>query len=107
MNHSRPAEITTRNDIARDIIAGFAAVTPTLAGVFQLIDTALADLPAVLADLGRAQAELKAVRLDRANLLAAIRATIAADAAGECNPLGYLRDELESADAPATTRRRA
>ena len=73
MNISRPVDITTRNDIARDIIAGFAAVTPSLAGAWRLIDTALADLPAVLADLGRAQAELEAVRLDRANLLAAIQ----------------------------------
>jgi hypothetical protein len=107
MNTASSAEITTRNDIARDIIAGFAAVTPTLAGVFRLIDTALADLPAVLADLGRARAELEAVRLDRANLLAAIRATLAANAEGECDPLGYLRDELGSPDASATTRRRA
>jgi len=106
MNAASPAEITTRNDIARDIIAGFAAVTPTLAGVFRLIDTALADLPAGLADLSRARAELEAARLDRANLLAAIRATLAADAEGEPDPLGYLRDELGSADAPATTRRR-
>ena len=79
----------------------------TLAGVWRLIDTALADLPAVLADLGRARAELEAVRLDRANLLAAIRATLAADAEGEPDPLGYLRDELDSTDAPASTRRRA
>jgi hypothetical protein len=88
MNNPGSRDITTRNDIARDVIAGFAAVTPTLAGVFRLIDTALADLPAVLADLGRVRAELEAVRLDRANLLAAIRATIAADAEGECDPLG-------------------
>jgi hypothetical protein len=107
MNAASSAEITTRNDIARDIIAGFAAVTPTLAGVFRLIDTALADLPTVLADLARARAELEAVRLDRANLLAAIRATLVADAEGECDPLGYLRDELGSASAPAATRRRA
>ena len=107
MKASSSAEMTSRNDIARDVIAGFAAVTPTLAGVFRLIDMALADLPAVLADLGRAQAELEAVRLDRANLLAAIRATLAADAEHECDPLGYLRDELRSADAPASTRRRA
>jgi hypothetical protein len=107
MNTASSAEITTRNDIARDIIAGFTAVTPTLTGVFRLIDTALADLPAVLADLGRARAELEAVRLDRANLLAAIHATLAADAERECDPLGYLRDELGSTDAPATTRRRA
>ena len=107
MNATSAAEITIRNDIARDIIAGFAAVTPTLAGVFRLIDTALADLPAVLAELGRTRAELEAVRLDRANLLAAIRATLAADAEGEPDPLGYLRGELGSTGAPASTRRRA
>jgi hypothetical protein len=106
MNLTRPAEITTRNGIARDIIAGFAAVTPTLAGVWRFIDTALADLPTVLADLGRARAELEAVRLDRANLLAAIRATLAADAEGEPDPLGYLREELDSPGTPAGTRRR-
>jgi hypothetical protein len=105
MNRDSTAEITTRNDIARDIVAGFAAVTPTLAGVFRLIDSALADLPAVLADLGRTRAELAAVRLDRANLLAAIRATLAADAEGEPGALGYLRDELDTGDAPAMTRR--
>jgi hypothetical protein len=100
-----PAEITTRNDIARDIIAGFAAVTPHLAGIWRILDQALADLPAALVDLGRARAELQAVRLDRANLLAAIRATLAADAEGEPDPLGYLRDELDTAGAPAGTRR--
>ena len=107
MNPGNPTEITTRNDIARDIIAGFAAVTPTLTGVFRLIDTALADLPAALADLRRARAELEAVRLDRANLLAAIRATLAVDAEGEPDPLGYLRDELDATGTPAATRRRA
>src|SRR5579859_3612813 len=106
MNRSSSAEIITRNDIARDIVAGFAAVTPTLAGIWRIIDQALADLPAVLADLGRTRTELQAVRLDRANLLAAIRATLAADAEGECDPLGYLRDELDSTASPATTRRR-
>ena len=107
MNAASPAEITTRNDIARNIVAGFAAVTPTLAGVFRLIDTALADLPAVLAELGRTRAELEGVRLDRANLLATIRAALAADAEGEPEPLGYLRDEIGSTAVPATTRRRA
>jgi hypothetical protein len=106
MSASDRHQITTRNDIARDMIAGFAAVTPTLAGVWRLIDTALADLPAVLADLQRARAELEPVRLDRANLLAAIRATLAAEAEGELDPLGYLRDELGSTVAPAATRRR-
>lgn len=106
MNHTSPTAFTTRNDIARDIAAGFAAVAPTLAGVFRLIDTALADLPVALADLGQTRAELEAVRLDRANLLAAIRATLAAHAEGEPEPLGYLRDELDATEAPADTRRR-
>ena len=107
MNRTTIAQITTRNDIARDIIAGYAAVTPHLTGIWRLLDQALADLPAVLAELGRTRAELEAVRLDRANLLAAIRATIAADAEGECDPLGYLRDQLDSPDASASTRRRS
>jgi hypothetical protein len=87
MNAGNTQRITTRNDIARDIIAGFASVTPTLAGVFRFVDSALADVPAVLAELRRAHAELEAARLDRANLLAAMRATIAAHADGEPDPL--------------------
>jgi hypothetical protein len=98
--------ITTRNDIARDIIAGFASVTPALTGVFRLVDAALADVPAVLADLGRVRAELEAVRLDRANLLAAIRACLAADADAEDDPLGYLRAELGTTGTPVTDSRR-
>ena len=92
--------MTIRNDISRDIIAGFAAVTPTLAGAWRLVDAALAEL-------GRARSELETVRLDRANLLAAIRASLAADVEGDSDPLGYLRDELDSPEPPATTRRRA
>jgi hypothetical protein len=99
------AESAIRNDISRDIIAGFAAVTPTLAGAWRLIDAALADLPFALAELGRARAELELARLDRANLLAAIQATLAADADGDPDPLGYLRDELDSPEPPATSRR--
>jgi hypothetical protein len=50
---------------------------------------------------------LEAVRRNRANLLAAIRATFTADAEGEPDPLGYLRDELDNADIPAGTRWRS
>lgn len=107
MNADRLTEITSRNDIARDLIAGFAAVTPNLAGVWRYVDRALADIPVLLAELARVRPELKAVRLDRANLLAAIRATLAAHAEGEDDPLGYLRSELDPPDTPATTRRRA
>ncbi len=37
--------------------------------------------------------------MDRANLLAAMRATIAAHADGEPDPLYYLRDELNARQA--------
>jgi len=105
MNGSASGEAATRNDIARDIVAGFASVTPNLAGIWRYLDGALADVPAVLAEFGRVRGELEAVRLDRANLLAVIRATLGADAEGEPEPLGYLRDELGSLGASAATRR--
>jgi hypothetical protein len=87
-------KVTNRNDLARDIIAGFATATPTLMGVWRCVDSALADVSAVLAELGRVRAELAAVRLDRANLLAAARAVITAHRGGEPDPLFYLKDEL-------------
>jgi hypothetical protein len=106
MNADNLADVTARNDIARDLVAGFAAVTPNLAGVWLCIDRALADVPVVLAGLGRARTELEAVRLDRANLLAAVRACLAAHAEGEPDPLGYLRAELDTTGTPATDTRR-
>src|ERR1700761_8311166 len=96
MSRSDFLTVTNRNDLARDIIAGFAAVTPTLKGVWRYVDRALADVPAVLAELGRGRAELAAVSLDRANLLAATRAVITAHRDGEPDPLSYLRDELSA-----------
>lgn len=72
----------------------------------MFVDRALADVPALIAELKRVRAELEAVRLDRANLLAVIRATLVADAEGESDPLGYLCDELDAPGTPAGTRGR-
>jgi hypothetical protein len=83
-----------RNDIARGIIGGFSTVTPLLSGVWRFLDHALADISAVLA-------ELEAVRLDRANLLAAMSATLGAWSDGEDDPLWYIRDELEARRTPS------
>jgi hypothetical protein len=100
-------EIAARNEIARHMIAGFSAEMPALADFWRHLDTALADNPALSAEITRLNAELTAARLDRANLLAAVRAALAADADGEADPLYYLRDELNARQAPSQRHRRA
>ncbi|HEU5157029.1 MAG TPA: hypothetical protein VFU43_08535 [Streptosporangiaceae bacterium] len=82
--------------MARDIVAGFSAASPTLAEIWNYVETALADTPALVTEITRLRAEATGARLDRANLVAAIRATIAAHHDGEDDPLSYLRDELDA-----------
>ena len=94
-------EITARNQTARHMIAGFSAEMPALAEFWRHLDTALTDNLTLSAEVTRLNAELAAARLDRANLLAAIRATIAAHADGEPDPLYYLRDELNARPIPS------
>jgi hypothetical protein len=67
--------------------------------------TALADIPVLLADLERAVSLLTRDRSDFANLLAAARATLAAEDERESDPLYYLRDEVAAHDDPADTQR--
>ena len=64
------------------------------------------DLADLVAEITRLAGELDRTRLDRANLLAAMRATLAAHAAGEADPMWYLRDELDTAESPADASRR-
>lgn len=99
-------EVTTRNKTARHVVAGFSAAMPTLAEIWRLLETALSDVPALSAEVARLSAEVQHTRLDRANLLAAARATIAAYHEGEPDPLSYLRDELD-AHGPGSQRRPA
>ena len=80
---------------------------PVLADFWRHLDTALADNLTLSAEVARLNAELAATRLDRANLLAAIRAAIAAHADGEPDPLYYLRDELNARQMPAQRHGRA
>lgn len=94
-------EIAARNETARHMIAGFSAEMPTLAEFWRHLDTALTDTLALSVEVARLSAELTAIRLDRANLLAAIRAALAAYADGEADPLYYLRDELDARQMPA------
>jgi len=88
-----------RNHAARDIVSGFATATPTLAPAWEHIQAALADARALATEVARLAAELAAARLGRANAVAAMRATIAAQRDGEPDPLYYLRDELNAAQS--------
>ena len=84
-------------------IAGCATALPTLTDMWRNLHDALDDIPALAAEITRLSAELERTQLDRANLQAAIRATLAAHADGEPDPMWYLRDEL---NAPETATRR-
>ena len=119
MPHANPnpeidlQQINARNDQARHIAAGCAAALPTLADLWRPVDDALSDavlLSALVARLSaqvaRLSAELDRVRLDRANLRAAMRATLAAHADGEPDPLWYLRDELNAPESASADSRR-
>jgi hypothetical protein len=99
-------QISTRNDQARDIVAGCASALPTLAAMWRPLEDALADTAELSALVTWLFVELEQTRLDRANLLAAMRATLAAHADGEPDPMWYLRDELHAPQsAPAASRR--
>jgi hypothetical protein len=98
--------ISTRNTYARNIVAGFASVLPTLADWWKALTDALNDTTALAAQVTRLSGELERARLDRANLRAAMRATLAARADGEPDPLWYLRDELNAPQTRAEASRR-
>ena len=99
-------QISTRNTHARHIVAGCASALPALADMWRHLDAALADTAALCAQVTRLSAELERARLDRANLRAAMRATLAAHADGEPDPMWYLRDELNAPESlPADSRR--
>jgi hypothetical protein len=99
--------VYARNDSARRIIAGFASAMPAASGRWDQVDRSLADVPAMGAVIARLAAELAETRMDRANLLADMRATIAAHADGETDPLYYLRDELDARQMPSQDHGRA
>jgi hypothetical protein len=95
--------VMARNSMARDIVTGFASATPTLAAAWRHVGAALADCSDLAADVTRLSAGLRAARLERADLMAAMRATLAAQRDGEPDPLWYLRDALNAASgAPET-----
>jgi len=108
----RLQEVNTRNEYARRILTGFRSAMPTLTDVWRYLEDVLSDALMLATEITRLADELEKARLERANALAAMRATVAAHAEREPDPLWYLRDELDAlSDAPETladaSRRRA
>jgi hypothetical protein len=92
-------QVSNRNRHARRIVTGCSRAIPALGELWQHIERCLSDVPVLIAEIIRLRGEVGAGRLERANLAAAARATLAALAAGrdtEPDPLWYLRDELAS-----------
>jgi hypothetical protein len=89
--------VYARNDNASRIITGFMAAMPAVSEMWQQVDRALADVPAMGSVIARLTAELAGARMDNANLLAAMRAAIGAHADGEPDPFWYIRDAIENA----------
>ncbi|GAA1259899.1 hypothetical protein GCM10009677_08730 [Sphaerisporangium rubeum] len=100
MPHTNPypdpalQEVTNRNRNARQLITAFSSSTLALAEIWQHVTTALDDTLTLVTQLTKLQAELSRIRRQRADMVAAARATLAAHHDGEADPLFYLRDEL-------------
>jgi hypothetical protein len=92
-------EVGNRNRQARRVVAGCAHAIPALGQLWWHIDRCLSDVPVLISEIIGLRREISARGLERANLAAAARATLAALAAGrdaDPDPLWYLRDELAS-----------
>jgi hypothetical protein len=98
------SEVMSRNQIARDIVSGFASAAPTLSVAWDQIRAALADARDLATEVTWLSTELTVARLWHANALAAMRATIGAQRDGEPDPLYYLRDELNAPQNLSGTR---
>ncbi|WP_214326022.1 hypothetical protein [Nonomuraea sediminis] len=102
MTHTHPYPYSdlqgaaTRNTTAIHLLTAFAKSAPALDDMWRYLFAALADTPALINETDRLRTALAAARHQRANLIAAIRATLAAHHDGEHDPLYYVRDELNA-----------
>ena len=87
-------EVKTRNIIARGTLSAVADKYTGLSRMWERIYASLADIPRLVSEITDLRIEVKTVRLARANLAAAARATLAAHRDGEPDALSYVRDEL-------------
>ena len=87
-------EVSTRSKNAQRLVSRLRLQVPTLAESWHQVNDSLSDIPALASEISRLRNDIAAVRLLRANLAAAGKASISADSNGERDPLSYLRDEL-------------
>jgi hypothetical protein len=83
-----PRPTIDQEAIAAHLHAAYDRLTPAA------VWTVVADIPVMLAEIDRLARLLTRTRWDFADLLAAARATLAADHDGEPDPLTYLRDAV-------------
>jgi hypothetical protein len=98
-------QVTARNRTACAIVDELAAERSSR--IWEYVTDALADMPALAAEITRLRALVAEERLDRANLAAASLAAISAYREGETDPLSYLRDELIAQGHNMTSGRQA
>ncbi|GGT00545.1 hypothetical protein GCM10010156_68290 [Planobispora rosea] len=94
--HTDLQEVASRNTTAAQLLAALTQEPLPLLPVWAHVIAALDDIEALIDEITGLRAELASVRYQRANLRAAIRATLAADHDGDDDPLYYIRDELHA-----------
>ncbi|MEO3798282.1 hypothetical protein ABGB14_49505 [Nonomuraea sp. B10E15] len=92
-----------RNTTAAQLLTALTRDPSPLLPLWEYVLAALDDIETLIDEVTGLRAELASVRYQRANLLAAIRATLAAHHDGDDDPLYYVRDELH-AQMPADHR---
>ena len=89
-----PKEVSNRAAIAGQIIDRCSRDFPSLASRWLPVSDSLADIPVLVSEVSELAGSLTAQRRRQANLAAAAKASLAACADQDHDPLGYLRDEL-------------
>jgi hypothetical protein len=101
--HTDLQEVAHRNTTAAQLLTALTRDPLPLLPVWAHVIAALDDIEALINEVTGLRAELASVRHRRANLLAAIRATLAAGRDGDDDPLYYVRDELHAQTHPDRT----
>ncbi|MEU7746834.1 hypothetical protein [Nonomuraea sp. NPDC049158] len=101
--HTDLQEVATRNNTAAQLLAALTRDPLPLLPIWAYVISALDDIEALIDEITGLRAELASIRHQRANLLAAIRATLAAERDGDDDPLYYVRDELHAQTHPDQT----